>query len=186
VLAKADYKSISASRLVELRNSVDSLEKSAESARQRFGEAIFARINSIDLTHWRRAINDLATAARAADRKQQSFFRRCLWALSRTRRLDALAKATNSIMKFATAARRAVPTISPLDERRVNSFISLALDLNADVEAAQKATDYLNALQQLGTMPDPATIAAYRVRILEKNRRKFRRIMALLAPHPAL
>jgi len=46
--------------------------------------------------------------------------------------------------------------------------MTLARDLDTDVEAARRAKDYLHALQHLETMRDPAEIAAYRIQVREK------------------
>jgi hypothetical protein len=136
-------------RIVELRNRVDDMEKRAEMARQRFGAKAFQQLSGIDLAPWKKIIAHFAAAVWNADRKQQLFLQRCFWSLTRKRRVRDFIRATNAIEKFAKAAGRTVPLATHFDEDQIGSYVTLARDLTADVEAAQQAKDYLHTLQQL-------------------------------------
>src|SRR5262249_52269118 len=144
------------------------LEKLAEAARQRFGNETFWRLYNMDLAPWKRAVANFAAAVRHADRKQQSIFQRWFFAFTRKRRIRDLAHATNAIAEVAKAAHRTIPSMAQFDENQLGSFMTLARDLDTDVEAAGRAKDYLHALAQLKAMRDPAEIATYRIQVHEK------------------
>ncbi|WP_164155598.1 AAA domain-containing protein [Sandarakinorhabdus rubra] len=84
-------------RIVELRNEVDRLERTAEEARTELGEALFRKAPEIDPAPIKAAMGTLAVAIDNADQSKAPFFTRLFWSFAKKGRITALRQAIGDV-----------------------------------------------------------------------------------------
>lgn len=150
VMARLDALDAKAEAVIEVRNTVDELERRAEAARETLGKRIFAMAAEIDTSQPRATLTKLQELVGRADRASQSSIVRLFWFLFRSGRLEQvneLAHEANGL-----TARLELPTLPvSIDEGRledVASFCNMGLLKLGYIDEAARYFASLKRLQE--------------------------------------
>ncbi len=138
--------------LVQLRNRVDRLEQTAESARLHLSKDLFHKASEVVDSEVPRKVANLREAIRRADRREADLLDRLVWPVRR----QALQQRVNSV---AVELRDA---LKPFGFERGQNAEPLKLidEAEALLDAAKAAAEYQSALRDLSDGKDMGSLAA--------------------------
>ena len=134
--------------VVQLRNEVDELERSAEPARAVFGEARFARLRSADVEGMAKRLETFASALDAARASGQPAMIRLLWDGVKARRFERAGEAAGDLLADASLLGVAPPGEQPAN-RSLELWEGFRSELAERLELASRVRDYRRGLDRL-------------------------------------
>lgn len=150
--------------VMELRNTVDELERGAEPARSIFGDERFAALRSADLGGVRRRLQALAANLDAARESGQTAMSRLLGE-SRSRRLERLNDLAGELSADA-ASLGIAPPVTPVDADQWEGFRQ---ELAGRLEWAERVRAYGEALDRLRAARPLEQLAGDLTKIAEES-----------------
>ena len=153
--------------VVELRNTVDELERAAEPARAVFGAQRFAALGALDADRIREHLQTLAAALDAATESQQAAMVRLLWDSVKSRRFERIREAAAGML--ADADLLGVTPPEPPSERSLDAWRHFHSAAAARLESATFVHAYWLALGRLRAQKPIEQLAAELTRIAEES-----------------
>lgn len=156
-----------ASRLVELRNRVDQLDRGSEPARQILGPELFAKAEAIPTSPIRDLLERLSIAVDRADKSKAPFFTSLFWPFVRGGRLQMLGSAAADASPLLASIDLArLP--SQLGESDVGPMRAIIEEAHARLARLDEAREYWAALRILQGSRSLEAISADEARLQQR------------------
>jgi very-short-patch-repair endonuclease len=134
-----------AQRTMEVRNSLDDLEKKVEPFRGQLGEDLFQSFRELDVQTFEQSLGTLRPLVRAANRNEQGLFTKLFWFAQRSKRFEQLNTAARSLQGTLDGLKVAGPAPVSTDTEVVR-WSEWVHKLEERLHAAKEIKNYYGKL----------------------------------------
>lgn len=141
-----------AERTMELRNSLDALERNVEPLRAQLGGDLFQSFRKLDVQKAQGSLRLLKPIVNAATRDEQGLFTKLFWFAHRAKRFEQLS-ASAGTLQSALHSLGLTPPAPPLVDTDIAAWRDLLTRVDYAIQAARQIADYSCKLDAMSGAP---------------------------------